>query len=584
MCGIWYYLTKTSNINDARNKYATYYNKLIPRGPDKTRITEVNNTLSVFYRLAINDLSDDACMPFESDGIYLICNGEIYNHKELERLYSFKPKTTCDCEVILHLYKMFYNKYNNNKYNTNDKRSNHNMYNKYKYFAKLICQQIDGEFAFILYDSNNKILIASRDDYGVRPLFIGIKKNFYDSLVSTNEYDEIIFSSELKGINDGEYHTQQFKSGHYIVIDTEKLKIIDYSLYRRDILEYKPIHFTENNCKRILKNIRQKLEKAVEKRIKNTDRTVACLLSGGLDSSLICAIASKYFESYTLETYSIGVEGSPDLIAAQKVADHIKSKHTNIIITEQEMLDAIPEVIKTIESYDITTVRASTVNYLLAHYISQHSDAKVILSGEYSDEVFLSYIYCKYIKDPKLFYEEEARLINEIQFFDSLRADRCISSASLEARVPFSDKDFINYIMSIEPNLKLPIHYNNIEKYLLRKAFDDNEKTLPNEILWRTKEAFSDGVSKKTKSWYEIIQEHVETQISDKEFNENKDKYTHIQIPSKEAYYYVKIFKQHYHNEAIIPYYWLPKKINENNQLVNFTNEPSARILQDIYE
>lgn len=568
MCGIWYYLTKNKNISDAKSKYEPYYNKLKPRGPDKTRITEVDNTLSVFHRLAINDLSDDGCMPFELDGIYLICNGEIYNHTQLEKKYNFKPKTSCDCEVILHLYK---------KYSTHDK----GMY----LVANNICNELDGEYAFILYDSYAKKLLIARDEYGVRPLFIGIKRNFYDSLININsDYDDIVFSSELKGINDGEYHTQQFKSGHYMVIDTNELRILDYQLYREDITIYDERRFTENNQQQILKNIRTKLENAVEKRIKNSDRKVACLLSGGLDSSLICAIASKYFPPYTLETYSIGVEGSPDLIAAQKVADHIKSKHTNIIITQEEMLNAIPEVIRTIESYDITTVRASTVNYLLAHYISQNSDAKVILSGEYSDEVFLSYIYCKYIKDPKLFYEEEARLINEIQFFDSLRADRCISSASLEARVPFSDKDFVKYIMEITPLLKMPYLHNNIEKYLLRAAFDDNEITLPNEILWRKKEAFSDGVSKKTKSWYEIIQEHIETLISDEEFNKYRTKYTHIEIPNKEAYYYIKVFKEHYHNEAIIPYYWLPKKVNEYNQLVNFTTEPSARILQDIYE
>jgi len=564
MCGIWYYLSKTSDINDAKNKYAYYYNKLKHRGPDKTRITEVDNTLSVFHRLSINDLSDEACMPFELDGIYLICNGEIYNHKELEEKYNFTTKTTCDCEVILHLYKK-YSKIEKNSY----------------LVANNICNELDGEYSFILYDSNNKKLLIARDEYGVRPLFIGIKRNFYDSLININsDYNDIIFSSELKGINDAEYHTQQFKSGYYMVIDTQQLKILDYQLYRDDITIYDKLKFNNDTQEIILKKIREKLEKAVEKRIKNSDRKVACLLSGGLDSSLICAIASKYFEPYTLETYSIGVEGSPDLIAAQKVADHIKSKHTSIIVTQQEMLDAIPEVIKTIESYDITTVRASVPNYLLVHYILKKSDAKVILSGEYSDEVFLSYIYCKYIKDPKLFYQEEARLINEIQFFDSLRADRCISSASLEARVPFSDREFVKYIMEIQPLIKMPYMYNNIEKYLLRKAFDDNEKTLPNEILWRTKNGFSDSITKKTQSWYEIIQEYIETQINDEEFTKNKSKYTHIEIPNKEAYYYIKVFKQYYHNEAIIPYYWLPR----NSEGKIFTQNPSARALIDIFD
>jgi asparagine synthase (glutamine-hydrolysing) len=570
MCGIWLYLNNNENeIEKIKNKYSQYYNKLQPRGPDMTRIEHYDNILMVFHRLAINDLNQDACMPFELNDVVLICNGEIYNHNELISKNNFKMKTTCDCEVILHLYNKLLQKYNTHK--------------TYSKIIDKLCNELDGEYSFLIYDRNNKILFTARDEYGVRPLFIGLKTNNKHNLLTNNIYDSIMFSSEYKGINDGEFITSQFNSGHYAIFDTKTLKLIDYDLYRNDITKYFENDFIEIPTHTILKDIREKLEKAVEKRVKNTDRKIACLLSGGLDSSLICAIASKYFEPYELETYSIGLKNSPDLINAKKVAQHIKSKHTEIIVTETHMLNTIEDVIKTIESYDITTIRASVVNYLLAHYISKNSEAKVILSGEYADEVFLSYIYCKYIKNPEIFYKEEARLIDEIQFYDSLRADRCICSASLEARVPFSDKTFIDYIMSINPKLKMACNNNNIEKYLLRKAFDDG-KTLPYEILWRTKEAFSDGISKKEKSWYEILQEYIDTIISDEEFEINKNKFTNVTIPNKEAYYYMKIFKKYYNNEAIIPYYWLPKKVNEYNQLVNFTTEPSARILQDIYE
>jgi len=565
MCGIWFYLTKSENSYKILTKYEPYYTKLKPRGPDMTRQLCENNMCCVFHRLSINDLNPTACMPFEYNNDILLCNGEIYNYKQLIDKYQFKMNTSCDCEVILHLYKLSKESTTSNDFNT---------------IIYQLCNQLDGEFAFIIYDKTLNRTICARDAYGVRPLFIGIKNNYNDSIIGINEYEDIILSSELKGINDKEFHTSQFKCGNYAIFDSIKLQLIEYKQYTSINSNYQLVkdNLLKPPDKPLYKKIKELFIDAVEKRVKNSDRQVACLLSGGLDSSLVASIASRYFEPYTLETYCIGLKDSPDMIAAQKVADFIKSKHTNIVITEEQMLNAVHNVIKVIESYDTTTVRASVSNYLVAKYISENSQAKVLLTGEYSDEICFSYIYSKYMEDEEIFYKENYRLVNDIQYYDSLRADRVISGNGLEARVPFSDRKFVEYIMNIHPSAKMPKNSNNIEKYILRSAFDDGE-TLPYEILWRTKEAFSDGISTQKKSWYEILQEYIDTQISDKEYKDNKDKYTHISIKNKEMYYYVKIFDKYYNTHTIIPYLWVPRDKNGNI----FTHEPSARILYDIY-
>lgn len=566
MCGIWAYYSKDEDKNgEILNNYEYYYNQLKARGPDMTRKISEGNISFVFHRLAINDLHQEACMPFEYKNVLMMCNGEIYNHKELEDKYNIKPNTTCDCEIIVHLYHILKEEYISNINEIN--------YNKIIY---KICNLLDGEFAFIIYDKETKNMFFGRDPYGVRPLFIGVKDNSSD----------IILSSELKGINTSEFITQQVKSGSYGIYYINKTNCpIKFDKYTENIkiddkLEDKSINGLVNTPnKKLYTKIREFFIEAVEKRVKNSDRKVACLLSGGLDSSLVASISSRYFEPYTLETYCIGLEGSPDMIAAQQVADFIKSKHTNIIITEKDMLNAIEEVIRIIESYDTTTVRASIGNYLVAKYISENSDAKVLLTGEYSDEIFFSYIYSKYMDKERIFYEENWRLVNNIQYYDSLRADRVISGNGLEARVPFSDRKFLEYVMNIHPSIKMPKNCQDIEKFILRKAFDDR-KTLPDEILWRVKEAFSDGISTKTKSWFEILQEYIEKEVSDNEYINNKDKYTHIKVKNKEMYYYVKIFSKYYQNQSIIPELWVPR--NKDGKI--FTHEPSARILKDIYE
>ena len=309
-----------------------------------------------------------------------------------------------------------------------------------------------------------------------------------------------------------------------------------------------------------IQGIREKLYAAVEKRCCTTERPIACLLSGGLDSSLVAALVSQYHKENglpSLETYSIGLEGSVDLKYAKKVAEHLGTKHTEIILTEDDFCNAIPEVIYAIESYDTTTVRASIGNYLLGKYISTHSEAKVIFNGDGSDELLGGYLYMKKADDAIEFDKECRRLLKEIHMFDVLRSDKSISSHGLEPRTPFLDRGFTQYVLSLPCDIRF--QPNTIEKYWLRQAFAMDE-LLPIEVLWRKKEAFSDGVSKTSRSLYEILQEHAEKMVP----GEIETQQWIINPPkTKEQYYYRKIFEEHYKNCAnVIPHMWMPKYVN----------------------
>jgi asparagine synthase (glutamine-hydrolysing) len=306
-----------------------------------------------------------------------------------------------------------------------------------------------------------------------------------------------------------------------------------------------------------------------------SDRPVGCLLSGGLDSSLISALVAREFKINNkgqLNTFSIGIKGSTDLIYAKKVAEHIGSFHHSIELTEEEFLDAIPEVIYNIESYDTTTVRASTGNYLIGKYIKENTDITVVFNGDGSDEQS-GYLYLANAPSPDDFKNECVRLLKEIHYYDVLRSDRSLSSNfSLETRAPFLDTDFVDYYMSIPSEAKM---YGNgkIEKFLIRSAFD-NDDLLPKDVLWRRKEAFSDGCSSNERSWHKIIQEFVDTQIPDEIYVTRKDKYVFNKPQLKESYYYRKIFESYYPGRSnMIPHFWLPKW-NGNQQ------DPSARELK----
>jgi asparagine synthase (glutamine-hydrolysing) len=320
------------------------------------------------------------------------------------------------------------------------------------------------------------------------------------------------------------------------------------------------------------------LNAAVRKRCLTTERPIACLLSGGLDSSLIAALVNNFYHKMDLpnklETYSIGLEGSEDLKYARIVADYLGTNHTEIIVTEQEMFEAIPEVIHTIESYDTTSVRASIGNYLLGKYISKHSQAKVIFNGDGSDELLGGYLYMNKCPDDIEFDKEIRRLLKDIYMFDVLRSDKCISSHGLEPRTPFLDRSFVNHYLSIASYYRNHVNFNQCEKFLLRSSFSfpnyensNGKQLLPNEILWRRKEAFSDGVTSKGRSLFNIIQEKIARKISNDTGNPCTES---INI---EKLYYKRLFNDFYPNTGnIIPYYWMPKYTN--------ATDPSARTLE----
>jgi len=608
MCGI---LTILNNISELdSNTIQTEFDKGKGRGPESTILKSVMIKAQFgFHRLAINGLNDKSNQPIVIGDIGLICNGEIYNYKELYKLMNIKPTTDSDCEVIIHLYK--------------------------KYDIEQTLQMLDGVFSFVLIDyrlsnKNSKIFIA-RDPYGVRPLYI-LKP---DILTEEHDlYDTFCFASEMKILtefkktlnemektryeasktqrykkdvyNKKNYTISHFRPGRYQIYELKytacsSWKLVDDKSYHK--IGFHTNMFSEKmDYNSILDNISFYLTCAVEKRCITTERPIACLLSGGLDSSLITALVNEYHKKHNLpklETYSIGLAESEDLKYAKIVADYLGTKHTEIILTEQEFLDAIPDVIYAIESYDTTTVRASIGNWLLGKYISKNSEAKVIFNGDGSDELAGGYLYMKYANDAIEFDKECRRLLKDIHAFDVLRSDKCISSHGLEPRTPFLDRTWIQYFMSMPPSIRFHGDTNSQEKYLIRQAFSEENMTnlegnpiLPKEILWRKKEAFSDGVSKQSRSLYEIIQEYTNKQFDENERKEfdyldisndkqnvyqrisqiklnidkNIDTETDLFPKTSEQYYYRKIFESHYNGCGnIIPYFWMPKYVEAND-------------------
>lgn len=527
MCGIFAYIECGDEISHSTLCKSSFLQQ--HRGPDNTVNAWVSNEVFFsFHRLSINDLSNNGNQPIfhpQDNNIICMCNGEIYNYYQLVQEYKLDVYSSSDCEVIVHLYKRFG-------------------------IAKTI-DLLDGVFAFVLYDKNKDKFFAARDPFGVRPLF---------TLTSDTTGNIIAFSSEAKPLLNLPGTVKIFPPGSWLEYGSKCVTYFKYDNIPKFILG-----------KKTLKNI---FVNSVTKRLLS-DRPIGCLLSGGLDSSLVAGILAKELRKKNeyLTTFSIGMKGATDLHYAKIVANHIKSKHHHVEFTPQEGLDAIKQVIYSLESYDITTVRASVGMYLISKYINQKTNIKVVFSGEGSDEVCQGYIYFHKAPSNREGAMESIRLIKDLHMFDVLRSDRTIAAHGLEARVPFLDKEFVTAYLGLDDNLKAPL--NNIEKYYLRELFKD-DKIIPNEILWRPKEAFSDGVSGLKKSWYQIIQDHVNTLVTDYDFNYGRLKYKHNTPRIKEAYYYRKIFDSFFsckHKDAdkLIDYYWLPKWSN--------TVDPSARVL-----
>ena len=550
MCGIFCIL----NNGFSKEVVMKHFEKGKSRGPESSKIIELNspNIFLGFHRLAINGYNDEQSeQPFYQNGIYLMCNGEIYNWKHLYSMMGIEGTSKSDCEVILHLYE--------------------------KYGIEETLNMLDGVFAFVLLDTNKKNVFVARDMYGVRPLFTQKKTNCF------------MFCSELKQLN-GLMHISekyQFTPGTYTQIKYSISKEWNKQFtHYTSVIENKPFRINSTPITSEFSNktiedycliINESLTEAVRKRVNNTDREIACLLSGGLDSSLITALVKKLCPEKQLTTWSIGLKGSEDLKYARMVADHLGTAHHEIVLSEYEFLNCMESVIQAIESYDTTTVRASVGNWLISKFIKENSDCKVVFNGDGSDEVCGGYMYFHCAPDSIDFDKECKKLLKEIHYFDVLRSDRSISSHGLEARTPFLDANFVSTYLSIPANIRNHSANEKCEKYLLRRSFDNG--LLPKEVLWRTKEAFSDGVSSQKRSWFEIIQDHVEHNIfgGNKNILETQQKYYTVNTPTTlEQLHYRMIFHSYFSNcnDNIIPHFWMPNFVN--------ATDASARTL-DVY-
>lgn len=504
----------------------TFLERTKSRGPDDERIISPQPSLFLaFQRLSIMGPDERGMQPFEYKGMYSITNGEIYGFRAIRKALEEEGHvfhSDSDCEVVLHLYEKY----------------------REKMFALL-----DAEFATVVWDREDGF-IAARDPIGIRPLFYG-----YDREGS------IAFASEACLLTDFCDRVVPFPPGHYY-------KNGQFVCYR-DIGEVKACSY--GTVEEITSGIRERLIRAVEKRL-DSDTPVAFLLSGGLDSSLVCSIATRIL-GRPIRTFSIGMDKDPiDSKYARRVADFLTCEHTNVTMTEKDVLEALPEVIRTLATYDITTIRASIGMYLLCRYIHENTDVRVLLTGEVSDELF-GYKYTDFAPDAQSFEEESCKRLRELYAYDVLRADRCIADNSLEARVPFGDLDFASFVLSIDPEMKL--NRSGHGKYLLRKAFE-NGSWLPDDILWREKAAFSDAVGH---SMVDDLKAYAERCYEGRNLEEEYLKYPADGRPfTAESLLYREIFESFYPGQhAMIPGFWMP---NSSWPGCN-VSDPSARVLSN---
>lgn len=508
------------------SKFSKGLDKIGYRGPDNISATINNGVTWGFNRLAIMDLSSNGNQPFISQGCELVCNGEIYNYPALKNMLKgeYEFKSSSDCEVLIPLYD--------------------------KFGIEVLCKFLDGEFAMVINDVEAGLIMAARDPMGIRPMFYGY----------TKEDCKISFASEAKGLVDFCNDIMPFPPGHYY-------KDGEFICYN-DLSDTKIIK-TET-LDDVTRNIRMKLESAVEKRLQS-DAPVGYLLSGGLDSSLVCAIAQR-MNNEKIKTFAIGMETDPiDLKYAKQVAEYLGTDHTEVIMTKEDVLGSLKDVIYHLETWDITTIRASIAMYVLCKYINENTKLKVILTGEVSDELF-GYKYTDFAPNPSEFQKESQKRIKELYMYDVLRADRCISAHALEGRVPFADIDFVDYVMSINPATKMNTY--NKGKYLLRKAFEGFDY-LPDSILYREKAAFSDAVGH---SMVDYLKEYAETLYTNQDVENAKEKYTYKTPYTKESLMYRDIFESFYPGNAKwIKDFWMPNKAWQGCNV----SDPSARVLSN---
>ena len=503
-------------------KFKEYLLRTVDRGPDDQRVVEGPYGLMGFGRLAIMGLTPEGMQPFYRGADCVVCNGELYGfrfEKEILKRRGYKFCSDCDCEILLPLY--------------------------YEYGLDMF-RHMDAEFALILYDAQQDKLIAARDPIGIRPLYYG-----------KLESGEYIFASEPKNLVGLCAEIFPFPPGHYY----KDGRFVCY----RDVSKVRAVR--HDDLETACANIRTKLVAGIEKRL-DADAPVGFLLSGGLDSSLVCAVAARLLKK-PIRTFSIGMDvDAIDLKYAKRVAEYLGAQHTEVIISKSDVLQALPEVVALLGTYDITTIRASIGMYLVCKYIHEHTDLRVLLTGEISDELF-GYKYTDFAPSAEAFQQESEKRIRELHMYDVLRADRCVSVNSLEARVPFGDLDFAEYVMDLDPALKLNTYGKG--KYLLRHAFEGD--WLPHDILMREKAAFSDAVGH---SMVDDLKEYAEAQYTDEEFEQKRRAYTFAQPFTKESLLYRELFEKFYPGQAhMVAGFWMPNKAWKGCDV----QDPSARVL-----
>ena len=482
------------------------------RGPDESdlKITEKGHILS-HERLSVIDLKTGKQPIQGSKNAWMVHNGEIYNHLHIRQtiLKNHTFRTTSDSEVIVHLYEEF----------------------GYEF-----CHLLDGMFAFVVIDGDD--YIAGRDPLGVKPLYYGL-----------DDRGRIYFASEMKSIADKCKTFSTFPPGHYYTPKTGFVKYYNPQWEKASSAINEP-DFSA---------LRETLTKAVEKRLMS-DVPVGVLLSGGLDSSLISSVAARLVKQKgeKLQSFSVGLDANaPDIIAARKVADFLETEHHEVYFTIEEGIKILDRLIWHLETYDVTSVRASTPMYFLSKAIKEKG-IKVVLSGEGADEIFGGYLYFRNAPSAQDFQKETIERVQKLFTADLLRADKSTMAHGLEARVPFLDREFLELAVKIRPEEKQPLTYNGIEKYILRKAFDTPEAYLPAELLWRQKEQFSDGVGY---NWIDTLIEYCAERVTDEEMDKAADLYSYNTPATKEAYYYRSVFHKHFPqvSAAQTVRKWIPK-------------------------
>ena len=563
MCGIWTLINLIKEKPDIGNYLADFW-AIRNRGPDNSCFETFPQAWVGFHRLAVMDTSFKSNQPYifqERDRtIVFICNGEIYEFKKLISKYNLDIDGNSDCMTIPKLYL---------KFTSQEKNYTDSLQEWYKLFE----EEIKGEFSFVLleFDQLNslKYIFACRDQVGIRPLY------YHKPELNSKR---LLFTSEIKGAANFPDKVQEYKPG-----TITKFELDEFGDLKTDEFDFNWIYKTRSlsidDPKFYLDNIRKEVINAVRRRL-DSDRPLAFLLSGGIDSSLVAAISAKIL-GVPIKTFCCGMRGATDFEFARMVADHIGSHHTEVYFTEEEGLEAIKDVIYATETWDTTTIRASVGQYMVSKYIGTKTDYKVVFVGEGPDEVCSSYLFNWYAPDGESLDKAAKEYVQNIHCFDCKRSDRCISYWGLEGRVPLLDPQVIKAYWSLPSEWRHPKH-KQMEKWWLRKAFD-NMDLLPDVILWRKKEAFSDGVSSKERSWHHIIQEQCEETITDKMLEQVGEKWNYHTPVTKEAYYFRQVFTEFFgiHRHDILPNYWMPKWNDKGEEVTEYI-DPSARIL-DVY-